>query len=103
MFETIVFGEEELDWLKSYYCRNSYNETISVKALTNIAKINIFVGSNNSGKSRFLRNVFHSMSNTKREIIGYYNYDRIIYDINKLIEVMDASYGTCQKKKLKKK
>ncbi|MCA1002809.1 AAA family ATPase [Bacillus thuringiensis] len=64
--------------------RSEYN----MKIIKNLSKVNIFVGSNNSGKSRFLRSIFaidKGISFTPpKEIVDVESYDNI------LIEFTDA-------------
>jgi predicted ATP-dependent endonuclease of OLD family len=50
----IEFSEVEKSWLESYFVDNK-----NICNLNRLSKINIFIGQNNTGKSRFLRNIFH--------------------------------------------
>lgn len=54
-----VYSIKELFLSDSKFERYNFAFEISeIKKLKNLSKINIFVGANNSGKSRFLRNIF---------------------------------------------
>lgn len=79
LFEAIKFSEKESSWLNNYFYKTPESE-VPVRVLSNISKINIFVGSNNCGKSRFLRNVFlnnNYQANNERELIKDINYEEI--------------------------
>ncbi|MCR8927460.1 ATP-binding protein [Priestia megaterium] len=56
----------------------------NLKAIDNLSKVNIFVGSNNSGKSRFLRGIFSSNTSLKflppKESVDIEKYYRIMLD-----------------------
>ena len=56
--------------------KQEYNFVKSEDKLENLSKINIFIGTNNSGKSRFMRSLFY-MGNNKLDFIPTeekYNY-----------------------------
>ncbi|OJD86991.1 AAA family ATPase [Bacillus anthracis] len=75
--------------------RSEYN----LNVIRNLSKVNIFVGSNNSGKSRFLRGIFaidKGISFTPpKEIVDVESYDHI------LIEFTDAIISSITKNSLK--
>lgn len=57
--------------------KQEYNFTKSENRLENLSKINIFIGANNSGKSRFMRYLFYRGNNNKLNFIPdeeKYNY-----------------------------
>lgn len=57
--------------------KQEYNFVKSEDALENLSKINIFIGTNNSGKSRFMRSLFYMENNNKLNFIPddeKYNY-----------------------------
>ena len=80
---------EKNENLTSYFEENREE----LKRLKNASMINIFVGSNNSGKSRFIRNLLES-NNKKinleetKNLINYWNHficsDHIIYYNHKM-------------------
>lgn len=81
----LILNYDEKSFLNSYYINNDLVEPI--KYFYNFNSINIFVGANNSGKSRFLRGLinYNSFSGINRieDFISY--VDRH----NELIEQMD--------------
>lgn len=80
------------DKLKNYKFNGVSNEIVS-----NISKINIFIGGNNSGKSRFLRNIF--LDKELRFNIGtekLKDYNKFVEKLNK--EIYEAFDSTPVKK-----
>jgi predicted ATP-dependent endonuclease of OLD family len=61
---------------------DSYNYKKNAKLLRRLSKINIFIGRNNSGKSRFLRSIFCQTNSTINYIVSdnffYYHMDNIL-------------------------
>lgn len=75
--KSIKINEE----LKNYKFLGESNEIVS-----NISKINIFIGGNNSGKSRFLRSIFLDKElkfNIRTEFVQ--KYSRLVNELNKEI------------------
>jgi hypothetical protein len=105
-----------LETINDYYYYLDEEEK-KLKVFNNLSKINLFVGSNNSGKSRMLREIFKiktkyiktninllefnvliaSLKVSVREIIFRYNikdYDGILEECDKLIEIEFIQEGT---------
>lgn len=62
------------------------------KAINNINKINIFIGPNNSGKSRFMRQLFASENlNYKYEIFNKIKFDEVLQEF---IHKIKSKYPT---------
>ncbi|MBN2693430.1 hypothetical protein JXR93_02105, partial [bacterium] len=55
--EGFLFEEPQDDLREFLEAMKNLNNEFSFKALNNLSKINIFVGTNNSGKSRVLRKI----------------------------------------------
>ncbi|MGG4409443.1 ATP-binding protein [Niallia taxi] len=66
--------------IKRLSVENEYRKDYNLSTIDNLSKVNIFIGSNNSGKSRFLRRIFGTNkslsfvpSNDKVNFDEYYN------------------------------
>lgn len=79
------------------YAIDINGKTYKLDVLNNLKKINIFIGPNNSGKSRFLRNLF-----TKKLYRGHYyndlNYESTLFDLTGMVcegfyTVLERIYG----------
>ncbi|PWN71865.1 hypothetical protein C1631_004410 [Chryseobacterium phosphatilyticum] len=106
---------EESESFKSYY--NEENRTL--KLLNNASSINLFVGANNSGKSRFIRNLTTSQSKKIfieeiRNLINFWNLsindENVIFNNYKrhqnlggfLVKDLESDYGEVKLVKFEK-
>lgn len=69
--------------MKNYAIKDEYN----ISTITNLSKINILIGSNNSGKSKFLRNIFSNKKlRINRNTVELNIYNNLVRDINNKID-----------------
>ncbi|MBY2445730.1 hypothetical protein KWX03_17860 [Clostridioides difficile] len=62
---------------------DNFNE-YKLDRIDNLSKVNIFVGANNSGKSRFLRTIFNSNSfNYISDVVNLSYINNVIMDMKK--------------------
>ncbi|HBG1591618.1 hypothetical protein KWV42_19335 [Clostridioides difficile] len=62
---------------------DNFNE-YTLDRIDNLSKVNIFVGANNSGKSRFLRTIFNLNSfNYTSDIVNLSYINNVIMDMKK--------------------
>jgi len=90
MIETIIFDANKYDGFEAIH---NGKETINYK-LANLSKINIFIGQNNSGKSRFLRTLFCD-NDFEFNMYGYdvFEVQNIIRAYRNRIRSQFMSYG----------
>jgi predicted ATP-dependent endonuclease of OLD family len=80
---TDIYIPEEF---KSQYCFPNQADSLS-----KLNRINIFIGPNNSGKSRFLRGLFINDTDFKQSSIDFDQLNEIVNRISKLIEAKIAA------------
>ncbi len=76
LIEEILINENKLKGYSFYNSQNQKEEKLENK-LKSLSKSNIFIGANNSGKSRFMRELFYDDINVK-----FLNYDSLFLRLN---------------------
>ena len=74
--------------------KQEYNFVKSENMLENLSKINIFIGTNNSGKSRFMWLLFYSNKNKLNFILDDEKYNYFIKQTAKFKEFIDENRNT---------
>ena len=71
--------------------KQEYNFVKSEDMLENLSKINIFIGTNNSGKSRFMRTLFYMNNNKLNFIPNEEKYNYFMKQTSKFKEFIDEN------------